>query len=163
MVRGRRRRAPACARGGLLLLGGAPLEVGDAQTAAVQRVGQVGEVAAEGLQLGQRLLALQPREPRHRQALHHLEEEPEERGYLQEPPPSSQPRWKCVSVPPFGTSGRYLPRRPWSAAPRGCICSGCCPEPDPSGRTGIRCHPTSRCCPATTTQGDGNNCQRETS
>lgn len=66
--------AVACVCSGvLLLLGCAPLEVRDAQTAAVQRVGQMGEVATKRLQLGQRLLAFQPGEPRHRQTLHHLE------------------------------------------------------------------------------------------
>lgn len=45
----------------------------------------MGEVATKRLQLGQRLLAFQPGEPQHRQTLHHLEEAPEERGYLQEP------------------------------------------------------------------------------
>lgn len=42
------------------------------QTAAVQHVGQVGEVAAEGFQLRQRLLALQPGEPVRWQTLNHL-------------------------------------------------------------------------------------------
>lgn len=55
-----------------LLLGSAPFHIRRAQTAAVQWVGQVGEVATEWLHLRQRLLALQPREPVHRQTLHHL-------------------------------------------------------------------------------------------
>lgn len=64
---------PGWGGGGGSLLGGAPLEVRDAQAAAVHRVGQMGEVAAKRLQLGQRVL-LQPGEPQRRQALHHLEE-----------------------------------------------------------------------------------------
>lgn len=44
--------ACACGRVWVLLLGGASFDVGDAQTAAVQRVGQMGEVATQRLQLG---------------------------------------------------------------------------------------------------------------
>lgn len=63
-----------------LLLGSAPLHIRQAQTAAVQRVGQVAEVATERLQLRQRLLALQPRQPLRWQTLHHLKEEQREVG-----------------------------------------------------------------------------------
>lgn len=58
-----------------VLLDGPPLNVGHPQTAAVQRVGQVGEVAAQGFQLRQRLLALQSREPVCWQRPNHLEKE----------------------------------------------------------------------------------------
>lgn len=82
------RRSPASS-GVLLLLGAAPLQVRDAQAAAVQRVGQMGEVAAQGLQLGQRLLAFQPGEPGPRQTLHHLEGR-QKGGVTSRSPPTSQ-------------------------------------------------------------------------
>lgn len=57
------------------LLGGPSLNIRHPQTAAVQCVGQVGEVAAQRFQLRQRLLALQSREPVRWQRPNHLEKE----------------------------------------------------------------------------------------
>lgn len=77
------------------------------------------------------------------------------RGHLLRPSKISGRYTAAVPLLPFGTCGHSLPPCLWSAAPRGCICSECCPKPGPSSRRWIRCRPTLRCCPATENRGKG--------